>query len=158
MTDVPPPLPAPDPRRLLWIRIGGLAVVPVGLWALAYAIPLPNVPLCIFRLWTGRPCPGCGMTRSIVALVRGDLFTSLRFHPLGVALAALFVATFAGTAAGIFRGDDPVMRFLDRRGWILLVALAAAFLGLWVVRAFVVPEWAPDGVCPPSLFPPLPWR
>jgi hypothetical protein len=41
------------------------------------------VPLCPFRALTGHSCPGCGMTRSCVAMLHGDLWTSLSFHPLG---------------------------------------------------------------------------
>jgi hypothetical protein len=42
-----------------------------------------------FRRSTGLPDPGCGMTRSMVALAHGDLAGSLFFHPLGVAVATL---------------------------------------------------------------------
>jgi len=37
----------------------------------------------MFRNVTGRPCPGCGLTRSWVALARGDIAASFRFHRLG---------------------------------------------------------------------------
>jgi len=45
-------------------------------------IPLPNV--CIFLGTTGLPCPGCGLSRSIVAAVHGDLGVSLSYHRLGL--------------------------------------------------------------------------
>jgi hypothetical protein len=52
--------------------------------------------LCPFKLMTGLPCPGCGMTRSVVALLHGDLTVSAYFHPLGapfvLAMLALAVA------------------------------------------------------------------
>jgi hypothetical protein len=47
---------------------------------------LPGV--CIFKNLTGLPCPGCGLTRSMTAAVRGNLSQSWMFHRLG------FVTTF----------------------------------------------------------------
>lgn len=86
--------------------------------------------LCPVRRATGRPCPGCGGTRSLVRLVHGDLRGAARAHPLGPALGLLLVAwavtgrRSAGTA-------------LDPREWRARPAVAAP-LGLlwagWAVR------------------------
>lgn len=45
-------------------------------------ISLPDV--CVMRGTTGLPCPGCGLTRSIVAAVHGDIRKSLVYHRLGL--------------------------------------------------------------------------
>ncbi len=39
--------------------------------------------LCASRAWFGLECPGCGLTRSFVALAAGDLSQSLRYHRVG---------------------------------------------------------------------------
>jgi hypothetical protein len=46
---------------------------------------------CPFKVLTGLPCPGCGLTRSSVTLLHGDLGTSLYFHPLGLPLVLMLV-------------------------------------------------------------------
>lgn len=45
-------------------------------------ITLPSI--CIFRATTGLPCPGCGLTRSIVAAAHGQLAASFSHHRLGL--------------------------------------------------------------------------
>ena len=40
-------------------------------------------PLCVSRAWWGVECPGCGLTRSFVALSSGELVESLRLHRVG---------------------------------------------------------------------------
>jgi hypothetical protein len=130
----------------MWLRFAALGAVPPFVWALARWDVLPHVTLCMFERVTGRPCPGCGMTRSILRLSQGDLTGSLRMHPLGVVLAGIFAATLYGTAVGLVRGGDPVARFLERRGVAFVLALVVLLVGVWVVRAFVVPEWAPEPV------------
>jgi hypothetical protein len=39
--------------------------------------------LCYFRRFSGLPCPGCGLTRSVVAMAQGDWRLALAFHPFG---------------------------------------------------------------------------
>src|SRR5688500_14697882 len=43
--------------------------------------PLP--PLCSWKSLTGVDCPGCGLTRSFIALAHGQWRESLRFNPAG---------------------------------------------------------------------------
>ncbi len=149
MTESSPPTePAtlsPTARRtLLQIRLAALGATILAGLAFALFVPLPDLPLCSFRTWTGHPCPGCGMTRSIVHLGRGDVVASLRFHPLGIVLAGGLVTAFVGTIVGLLRGDDPVQRVLERRGVVFAAGLVAALAVIWLVRAFVVPEWSPN--------------
>jgi hypothetical protein len=94
-------------------------------------VPLPGV--CAFRDVTGIPCPGCGLTRSWVALLHGDLAWSLRFHPLGwlVLLYALAQATRHGAWLAVAR----VRRRIERVGWFLdrgIVGLGALLLIAWI--------------------------
>jgi len=39
--------------------------------------------LCPFKMLTGFPCPGCGITKSLVFLYRGDLEKSFAYHLFG---------------------------------------------------------------------------
>lgn len=37
--------------------------------------------LCVHRMITDRPCPGCGITRGVVALFDGDIARASEIHP-----------------------------------------------------------------------------
>jgi len=39
--------------------------------------------LCPLKMLSGFPCPGCGITKSMVYLYEGDLWRSLSFHIFG---------------------------------------------------------------------------
>lgn len=92
---------------------------------------LPEV--CAFKRVTGLPCPGCGLTRSWVAAVHGDLAASLAFHKLGW-LVLLYVAAQAVrhgawlVLAGARPRVESAGRCLDRG----IVALGVLLLIAWV--------------------------
>ena len=117
-------------------QIAGLVLVAAAL--LPPTLVASGPPLCPFRLLTGLPCPGCGLTRSLVCLLHGDLAMSLAFHPLGppVALALLVLVLAEGRG-----GASPLTRmgaWLESRHPYAVAAFPwatlAAFLLVWLVR------------------------
>lgn len=75
-------------------RLLAIVAVAAGLQVALVAAGLGGLP-CPLASATGVPCPGCGMSRAIVALLRGDWAEMLRLH----ALAPLLV--LAGASAAI---------------------------------------------------------
>ena len=123
------------------LAAGAWAVV-AGFSALdaAGAIPagfLAAVPLCPFHALTGVPCPGCGMTRALVAALQGHWGASVYFHPRASYYRALdsrvglglinhfrgrafsygFPNVAAESAAGPCRPGSCRLRYPPRRAW-----------------------------------------
>ena len=74
-----------------------LALLPImlGLSLLYQAgifIPTKIFPPCMFHALTGFSCPGCGSTRAVSALLRGDLLTSLKLQPAIFYCALVYTA------------------------------------------------------------------
>ena len=61
--------------RKFALVVAGTAGVQIALVSLS----LPGWVCPFFRL-TGLPCPGCGLTRAVILLLKGDLQASLHFH------------------------------------------------------------------------------
>lgn len=71
-------------RRLAYFTASCAALL---LASVIYAPFVGNGPvLCPFRLVTGLPCPGCGLTRSFCAMSRGQFLAAFGFHLFGPAL------------------------------------------------------------------------
>ncbi|MBF2707144.1 DUF2752 domain-containing protein [Flavobacterium soyangense] len=49
--------------------------------------------LCPLKMLTGFPCPGCGITKSLVYFYEGDLQKSLYYHILGPLVIVFCVVT-----------------------------------------------------------------
>lgn len=126
-----PPAPARGPGPITarpWFRpaVGAAGLVALGATASGDDGPV----LCPFRFCTGGYCPGCGMTRSIGALVRGDLGGSWQHHPfLLIAVAQLMLlGAIWSVASGQVR-----QRLLANRNR-LLAANGVALVLVWLLR------------------------
>lgn len=107
----------PAPRADRDLRVAAGALIGAGLvWPL---LPFEPPLICPLRTITGIPCPFCGMTRSVVAALHGNLPESLSFNPAGILVIALVVLVLVNPAW--FRRIRPPT-------W----ALVAAFAVLWV--------------------------
>lgn len=112
--------PAPPQASSHGLLAGaGMAAVIAGA---TVAASLPA--LCPFRICTGHACPGCGLSRSVVSLVRGDLAESWRYHPLLIP----FIVQIAVVA--LMRRAGASMVWYNT----LLIVNLFVILGVWVVR------------------------
>ncbi len=91
---------------------------------------LPSI--CALRNSTGLPCPGCGLTRSWVALAAGDPARSLHQHRLGWLVMAYVLLQVVRHGAWLLLAS--ARRLIDRLGaWLDrgLVGLALLLLLNW---------------------------
>ncbi len=112
---------------LLQIDADGRVVLPVG------NLPVPET--CTFHRLTGYGCPGCGLTRSFIAMARGSWWEAWSFHPLGglVFVFVVFQIPYRSgclviLARGSLRGSS--LRVTNRVGVAILAIWLVAFV-LW---------------------------
>ena len=94
---------------------------------------------CWIRSIFGVPCPGCGSTRAVAEIFRGNIAGALSFHPLvfvSVALVAVCAASF------VF--DLNLFGKSGKTKSILLWGCVVVYLGVYIVRmAMFFPESEP---------------
>ena len=54
-----------------------------------YVAPIRYIHFCYLKTLTGYPCPSCGTTRAIEALLHGNLIASIYLNPLGIVLFSM---------------------------------------------------------------------
>jgi len=68
-----------------------LAILISTLVVLLFVPMIPHVPhFCLMKKLLGIPCPGCGISHSLMAAVRLDMAKAWFANPAGIAIALLF--------------------------------------------------------------------
>jgi len=77
----------PEQKKLLGIAAAALTLlVPYLIHIFDHGNIEQAQSLCVFKMLTGLPCPGCGITKSLIFLYQGDLDKSLHYHLFGLPL------------------------------------------------------------------------
>ncbi len=90
--------------------------------------PLPQT--CASRAWIGVKCPGCGLTRSVIHLSRGDLSASWQDHRLGGLLAGVIALQIPYRLLALRRPERPIIApwIQSLLGYLLIALLVANWL------------------------------
>ncbi len=100
--------------------------------------PLPEI--CLARRLWGASCPGCGLTRSMICLARGEVRESFRLNAAGPMLFLLLVAQIPYRICAIHRWHSHLPPLLQspRALWPLGVIMTVMFLQ-WLIH--LPPVW-----------------
>jgi hypothetical protein len=119
------------PEKILRLSIGViLSLIFVSgilffFWKINLINYLPNVTFCPFHAFTGKPCPGCGMSRAFLLLGQLRIKEALEINLFSVPLFLLMIVYFSF-------GDIPLWMQTKNLVRISLFAI----LIFWVVRLF----------------------
>ncbi len=109
-----------------WLLAPGAALL-VALTATRWGLDL-----CVFHRLTHLPCPGCGMTRAVLALLRGEVRAALAYHPLSPLLVAVVGAWWVNNLLAA-SGRARLFRAPAHAGQLAWVGIAVV-LGVWLAR------------------------
>ncbi len=114
------------------VAIAALAIVALGLRMWTPSDDPANT-VCFVRRCTGYACPGCGLTRALAYLVRGDFVAMWAMHPL----APLVVVD--AVAAVVLMWAIRSNRFTLKPNHLAIVASVHVVLliGVWAARSAV---------------------
>ncbi len=89
-------------------------------WSMSQGFP------CMFHAMTGLYCPGCGGTRAVRALLRGDVLMSFQYHPLVPYMAAVLLLQLGGWL---------LFRATKNPGWLPGHLMRFVYIGIGIILA-----------------------
>ena len=108
----------------------------IGLLASAavWLLRLDHIPLsfCLFKAFTGLPCPTCGSTRALGRLFALDFAGALRMNPLTTVVAVVVAGWALVDLALLPRRRALGLEVSPRLGFALRVSALFLFLANWV--------------------------
>jgi hypothetical protein len=138
-----PPAPEGAPRPVRKSTFAGTLMHPIFLtggvlvFVLSFLLPEGGIgaPLCWFKLQSGLPCPGCGLTRSVTAAGHFDPVTAFHYHPFGLFVWLLAGFLSANVVIGT-RAREAIRDWLIRRSRVVGISAWVALFA-FLVYGFV---------------------
>ena len=96
--------------------------------SVAYALTGLGIP-CVFRLFTGLKCPGCGLTHAYLALFKGNIHAAMDYNILSVTLLPVLGLFLLYKGIVLIRTGDTRMKF----GENIFLILCAVVIGVFFV-------------------------
>ncbi len=93
--------------------------------------------VCLIHHFAHIPCPACGSTRSVLALMQGDIAGGIYWNPLGFLMFALLIILPFWIGYDLVLKKETLFRFYHlfedtlRRKWVAIPAIAL-ILANWV--------------------------
>lgn len=89
----------------------------------------------MFHTLTGLYCPGCGGTRAVLSLIKGDLRMSVQYHPL-VPYTVIIILLEIILRTAYKRSDRPINH--QKRVRIFILAGAAIVVVNWFFKNYML--------------------
>lgn len=93
--------------------------------------------VCLFKRATGIPCPSCGSTRSVLAILNGHFNEALLINPFGILILLILIVGPAWMIFDFLSRNDSFYRFYNqteiilRRKWIAIPLILLVLLN-WI--------------------------
>ena len=107
------------------------------------SLPFEGISGCLVHDLLHIYCPLCGGTRAMIALCRGQLWTSLCYHPLAAYFAIGFLVFDGIAICRTLRRDARPALYIPKWYWLLAVLIA---LSVFVARNVALVGWGIDNL------------
>ncbi len=126
--------------RLTGRGIDHALMIAGGCFVLLAAFVWPHIPfalpdLCWIHRFTGLPCAGCGLTRSMVSIAHGNFSLAWAYHPFGFYFFLLAVVIVIVSLLVFWKPKiiSPCLPVIRRIIIISLYVVIAGMLIRWII-------------------------
>ncbi len=86
---------------------------------------------CVFRVITDKYCPGCGVSRMCVSLIKGDIYGAFRYNMLVLAFLPFILIFGLRRAIGFVKNGESQTNKVEA---VFVTAAAVLTIAFWIMR------------------------
>jgi len=90
---------------------------------------------CLFKLATGIPCPGCGMGRATLEIMKGDLISSFKYNILCIPFTLTIIISLAWLLIDVLQSKETFFPFINSKIKLSYQILLFSLLAFsWIIN------------------------
>ncbi len=78
---------------------------------------------CPIKKVTGLYCPGCGVTRMLLSLLKGQLYQAFRYNPLIFITLPFFIIYYIDYLYALYKNKKNKLHVLEPNIWYVLIGI-----------------------------------
>ena len=115
------------------VLFSSILIILVLLSLRTYSSHLTSIPhFCLFQELFHVPCPGCGITRSVFSIARGEYFLAWQYNPAGIGLFSFLLAQIPMRIIALKYGNRTELVSKISRKWSLFVIFSLILV--WMLK------------------------
>lgn len=99
-------------KLILFACLAGYAWIAILLFHSGYSVH--DMDVCLIRKVTDTPCPSCGSSRAVLAIIHGDFLEALKLNPFGYLIAGILITSPLWIVRDLMSGGNSFLRFYNR--------------------------------------------
>lgn len=93
-----------------------------------YLLFLLNIRICLVYNLFKIPCPGCGLTRAIMYLVKGDIINSIKYNLLGIPICIGYIACNIWYIIDIIKNQNTFFNWMNKNKTPIIIICIILFV------------------------------
>lgn len=90
--------------------------------------------LCVIYNIFKIPCPGCGMTRSFILMLKGDFVQALKYSIISPLIILLYIIVIIWNFFDYKTNKNTFMKYTNKYKMIIIIVFAIIALIQWVIN------------------------
>ena len=82
---------------------------------------------CPLHKLTGLYCPGCGITRMLLAILRLDFYKAFRYNPLAFVLSPFAIFLLVDYIYKSYKNKIPIYKRINKNVWYVLIFILLVY-------------------------------
>lgn len=101
---------------------------------LVLILNLLNIRVCIIYNVFHIPCPGCGCTRAVIELLKGNVIQSINYNPLPIIIGIVCVILLIWKCKDIIEQKNTLKKFIEINKNIILLICIVITIIIWIIN------------------------
>ena len=103
-------------------------IINIFILIIIYLFYIANIRICLVYNLLKIPCPGCGLTTSVMYLIKGDILGSLQYNIITIPLILIYIIGNGWYIIDLIKNKQTLNQFINKNKILIIVVSVILFI------------------------------